>query len=418
MISRGEMILLLAPFLLLLHPPGALAGEIKGSVVAGFDSYTEHYSVTQTTTFNQLTEFRTRLNIRYLHGVLLADYVQIGGQSLIGQESLETSGRVNLGRRIAATRIALDNVITHRTFRDNSSYVFANDFLRYNLRALLWREVLPGFSLGVTDRLEIVDFAERTEFDYDHVRNGIELAAVFDTDFTRSYRTAIGYVTKSVADSTEISYGAYTAAVEYRHTFGLYRQIFLTLDAERRIYADARTKSPFWSMHSNATIQPFTVGRFGLTFDNVFEHYAYDSSTDIYFDYLENRSALQIAYFNSPYFSMAVGPTYGFLSSGTSSHDEYTEIGGKVSVGYNSGRRLWLSASYEPGRRDYKKDFINDTAVIFSDFVYHRILLFATFRLWGNAGVNVFANLEPEDHKVQVDDTTTTLFSTEVSYSF
>ena len=409
--------MVLIPVLDLPYPVDALCGNVTGSVVVGFDSYSESHSVIQSTTLG-LNEFRTRLNLGYVQGNLLNDYIQIEGRGLIGEESLETSGRINLVRGIGTSRVGLDNTVTFRSYRENTTYAFANDYLRYNLRAFVKREIAPGFSLAIADRLEIIDFDERTQFDYDYVRNGVELAATLDRGFTSDYQARVAYIRKSIPDSTEIGYDAYAAGLQYRHTFGVQRQVFITVDGERRIYTDDMTRSPFWSLYSSANFQPITFGSFGVTFDNVLESYQYDQSTAVFFDYVDNRSTLQISYFRSTLLSIAIGPTYGVLRSGMSQQDEYTEVGGKLSVDYNSGRRLWFSASYEPGRRNYNISGLGTTDSIFSDFVYHRVLLFAVLRLWNNASINAFANLEPEDHKAQNDDTTTTVFSTDISYSF
>ncbi len=384
----------------------------------GFDSYSEHYSVGQIRTLSRLNEFRTRLNLGYLHGTFLTDYYLIEGRSLIGQESFDTIGRASLVRRFGATRIMFDNTAAFRSYRDATVYTFANDFFRYDLRASLTRQIASGLSIGLMDRLEIIDFDQRTEFDYDYVRNGVEVALNYDRGFTSGYQATFGYIGKVIPDSTEISYDAFAAGLDYRHTSGLHRQIFVAIDGERRVYKDAMTRSPFWSVYSNATIQPFSLGRLGVRLDNEFESYTYDRSTPVFFNYIENRTSLRITYFSSTLSTIGAGPTYGFLRSGVSRVDEYNEIGARLSVDYSSGQRLWLSASYESGKRDYRVNPVFDTDLIFSDFVYHRILLFATFRLLRNASINVFANLEPEDHRVEEDDTTMTILSADITYGF
>lgn len=395
----------------------AAGGRMTASFVAGFDSYTENYSVVDKDTLDQLNEFRTRIRLGYVQGVFSRDFFQVEGQSLIGGESFETTGSLRVIRRFGASRLSLNGEVTSRSYHENSSYTFANDFLRYGIRAYAQRQIAPDLLLRLSDRLEIVDFEERTEFDYDYVRNGIQLAATKENGFTSSYHATVGFTNKAIPDSSEIRYKAYEVGFEYRHSFDWRKQVFVTVNGERRIYAHKPTKSPFWSIYSNASIQPFTRGSFGLNFDNELESYLYDETTDVYFDYVENRSALQVSYFRSPNISVGIGPAYGFLATGVSNADEYTEIGGKLSFDYSSGR-VWLSASYEPGVRDYKIEEDDTTELIFSDFTYHRILLFTTIRLWQNASINVFLNLEPEDHKRKEDDSTTTLFSSDLTYSF
>jgi hypothetical protein len=149
-------------------------------------------------------------------------------------------------------------------------------------------------------------------------------------------------------------------------------------------------------------------------FENILDGYFYDNNRDVYFDYLESRSSLLFFYFEDLRFYLGAGPTFGFFTSPYSQDDVYNEYGAKVAAEYSWGR-LWLSGSYEAGRRDYNVD--SDES-IYSDFLYHRILTFATVRITTNTSLSLFVNHEPEDHRVEDDDSTTTLFSLDLSYSF
>ena len=51
-------------------------------------------------------------------------------------------------------------------------------------------------------------------------------------------------------------------------------------------------------------------------------------------------------------------------------------------------------------------------------YTYHRISLLATVKVWRSTSVNLFVHHLPENHKLEDDDATTTLFSLDVSYSF
>jgi hypothetical protein len=396
----------------------AHAGDVTGSFVAGFDSFTEKYSVVEKDTTDELNEFRARISLGYLQGEFLRDYVQIEGQTMIGEESIETAGRLNLLRRNGPYRFSFNNEFSYRTYNDNSNYTFANDFARYDGRVYLQREMVEDVFLRLTDRVELIDFDQRTDFDYDYVRNQLQLSGVYEKGLTTSYGAGVGLTTKSIPDTTEIAYKAFTGRLEYRHTAGLNRQVFVMLNGERRSFNDEPTKSPYWSLYSDALAQPLTWRDFGIQIDNTFESFFYDNDTDVFFDYVENRSALQFMYYRSYVFSAGVGPTFGFLGSSFAGEDEYTEVGAKLSVDYGAGGSLWISASYEPGRRDYRLDSEDSAETIFSDFNYHRFMVFASARLFNGANVNLFVSHEPEDHELEDDDSTATLFSIDVSYSF
>ncbi len=187
MIRRGHSwlaFIALTSLNFILPAGSAMAGKVSGSITTGFDSFTEKYTIVEEDTLDRLTEFRTRLRLGYTHGSFLKNYLQLQGESLVGEESLESTGRVYFIRRSDAARFAIDTDLTYRTFRDSSDYSFPNDFLRYNLRTYFQRTIAPGLSLRLTDRLEVLDFDQRTEFDYDYVRNSITLSGDLDRDLT------------------------------------------------------------------------------------------------------------------------------------------------------------------------------------------------------------------------------------------
>lgn len=394
---------------------GAGAGKVSGSVTTGFDSFTEKYTIVEEDTLDRLTEFRTRLRLGYAHGTFLHDYLQLQGESVIGEESLESTARLNLLRRWGPSRFAVDTDLTFRTYRDSSEYSFPNDFLRFSLRAYARREIASGLSLRLTERLELLDFDERTEFDYDYVRNGVTVSGDLDRDLTTTYHASLSFTKKSIPDSTEIAYRAWSAAGDYRTTLDAHRHVYLNMTTERRLYAHEPTKSDFWALLSAVTLQPFARGDFGFGVENALESYLYDRESDAFFDYVENRSAFIVSYYRSFDLTFGLGPTAAFFSSDFSPEDEYTEFGAKATASYNAGTRIWLSASYEPGHRNYRVD---GSEVIFSDFTYQRITLFATLKIWRGANLGVFLNHEPENHKIEGDDATATLFSLDLSYGF
>lgn len=410
--------LALFPLFVLTFPSPTSAGRIFGSVEAGFDSFTEKYSVVETDTLDRLTEFRTRLRLGYLTGNFIGSYIRFEGRANIGEESVESGGRIGMRGVRGRSRFVLDAEATHRYFRGNSVYTFANDFLRYNGRVFGEFRVRPDVSVRIADRIEIMDFERRTEFDYDFVRNHLLLSADIDAGFSTLYHASLGYANKSIPDSTEISYKALTGGLEFRTAWGNRRQILLTAAGERRTYDHKPGKSPFWSLFSNVRIQPVSFSDFALALDNELESYLYDTETAVFFDYLQTRTALVLRYFPSPFLYLGIGPTVGSFNSGFSDEDVYREYGAKVTVDINTGCRLWLSAIYEPGRRDYRLDLEDSPDVIFSDFTYHRFLIFATWRLTPRTSVNLFLNHEPEDHIIEDDDASATLFSLDVGYFF
>jgi hypothetical protein len=232
-------LVLMVPLFQTLFPHPAFGGRIIGTLAVGLDSFSEKYSVVDSDTSDTLTEFRTRLNIGFLQGNLSGSYLQVDGQSLVGQESLETMGRVSLTHRPGTSRFSLVGDVTYRTYRENTTYSFPNDFVRYHARAYVQRSLSESFRLRVTGRTEWVDYDRHTEFDQDHLRQSLEMSAEVDRSFTNSYRVAMGFTRKSIPDSSAISYQAFTGTFEYRLSLGLRRPVLgAILDADDRAADD------------------------------------------------------------------------------------------------------------------------------------------------------------------------------------
>jgi hypothetical protein len=73
--------------------------------------------------------------------------------------------------------------------------------------------------------------------------------------------------------------------------------------------------------------------------------------------------------------------------------------------------------------RDYdlysSSPVVSDTAeVVFSDYGYHRVNVFANARAYRSLWLSVFLDYQPEDHDRDGDDATATVGSVSLTYSF
>ena len=158
---------------------------------------------------------------------------------------------------------------------------------------------------------------------------------------------------------------------------------------------------------------------YSFSLENDLEYYNYDSNSEIYFDYVEDRTALLLVYDRSWSLRMAMGPTYGFFASDFSFEDEYNEYGAKISAEYSRGARAWISLAYEPGHRKYSDPSGGDEEdLLFSDYTFHRISAFSNIKLWDGVSLSGLLDYQPEDHEREGDDATATLFSMSVTYIF
>ena len=419
--SRSRAALLTLVIALLptaLIPSNVAAGKLSGAVEAGFDSFNEQYTIVERDTLSQLNEFSTRLHLRYLSGSMFGNHVMLEGRGMFGGQSFENMARAAFMYRGTKNRVFADASVTGREYREDTQYSFPNDFIRYNARAYYQRNLTSALSVRLTNRFEAVNFDQRTEFDYDYYLDRVVLSTSLDQGLTTGYQLLLGYTRKEIPDSTAIAYDAGTLAFEYRRTVGLHKQLFISAQSERREYEDPLTRSPYWSALVLANLQPFVLGNFGAGVDFAGETYRYDQNTTAYFDFTETKTYAFLSYFRGLTWTVRLGPEVGFLMSNASPQDEYYDFAARLTIDYMSGDRMWLSASYAPGYRDYLFTASTPEEQIFSDFTYHAVSLMMTARILPQTNLNLFVDYKPEDHEVRGDDAMSALFAVNVAYSF
>jgi len=411
-----------APIFVAQDPPG---GRLIGRAEIGFDSFEESYSIVEEDTLDSVNEWRSRLRLGWAHGSLLGNYFLVEGRLLAGQGNYETAARLRFNRRFGSnrrTRISFDGAASNRGFDESSSFSFPNDYLRYFFSAYVQWGIGPSVSLRLSDRLTRIDFEHRTEFDFDHTRNSITLSGEYNWDITTFVTGAVRLNTMSIPDTTEIEYRSLVPYVELRSSPEVRRQLYLQAALERREYTSAAaTRSDFLATLAVLSLE-WSVGRdVSISLHDDFEYYRYDLQTDAYFDYIENRMVALFNYYPMFFLRLSAGGAAGLLTTGDSPQDEYKEFGALFRCEYSQGTKLWLSFEYEPGRRRYpafNPDAIFDFESIFSDYAYHRVSFFGTWRIWQGLAFNAFVDYQPEDHVREGDDATATLISVSLSYLF
>jgi hypothetical protein len=318
--------------------------------------------------------------------------------------------------------VNLDAELARRGFQQGSDYAFPNDYTRAYLRAGARVRTGSVATLRLDDRIEHLDYEQRTEFDYDYTRNIATALVELGRDPFRSVSAGVRYTTMAIPDSSEIEYHAAGPVFELR-SFGVpHQRFYVTLAADRRRYPDDSMRSSFWSILATGLFEQPVHEHWGLEAAADVESYDNDVATGPYDDYLEVRSYAAVNWFDGG-FRVGAGPALGWLSSRVAPEDEYHEMGLRVALEEIGTSGLYLAASYEPGVRDYTayagNAGIGDAAdVIFSDYGYHRVNIFANARLYRALWLNVFVDWQPEDHDRDGDDATATVASVTLMYTF
>jgi hypothetical protein len=396
-------------------------GRVTALVDAGFDSFQERYSIVDEDTLDSITEFRSRLALGYQRGSLFGDYFHLQATAMVGDENAEYGGQLDWSRRLGprSSRIAVFADVTRRSFLDGSSYDYANDHTRYYAKAYGKWEVSESFALRLTERIEQLDFQERTEFDYNYTRHSVGLSGELARGLSTYLSTGVRYTTMTIPDSTQIQYESWTPEVEFRAAPGLYKVMFIRAGIERRHYAHEPERSSYWALFAGGSAELPLSDQMSVALHDETESYSYDNGTGVYFDYTETRNALLLKYNRSWSFRAGAGPAFAVLSSRESPDDEYTEFGGKLTVEYYGTGGAWVSMAYEPGRRRYRTfDASSDVPSIYSDYTYNRVNALASVRVWDGVSLSALVDYQPEDHEREGDDATATLFSLSLTYAY
>jgi hypothetical protein len=395
------------------------------SVEAGFDSYIGRYAIAEADTLSQVEEARTRLRLGYASGSLGRDYALVEARQYLGQSSWESALHAMLTRRFGANARVVTNFdaeVSRRGFREGSTYQFPNDYTRLYGRAGLRVRQGSSLTLRLDDRVEHLAYDQRTEFDYDYTRNVATAAVDFETDPFRTITGGVRLTTMTIPDSSEIAYVAPGPFFEVRAFRGLRERAYLAAYADRRLYPDDGTRASFWSLLMSGLLEVPVASHWSIELAADLDHYHYDGTSDVYNDYVEVRAFTTANWFTGET-RIGLGPAFGWLSSREAPFDEYRELGIRFATEHIGGSGLYFSAAYEPGLRDYGQYNGNLTLpdqqqAIFSDYVYHRVNLFANVRVYHALWANLFVDYQPEDHDRDGDDATATVISASLSYGF
>lgn len=411
----------------LLSPTAARAagsGSLSGRAEIGYDSFEERYSIVDADTLDRIDEWRSRFHLSWAHGRYLENYFQLEGRALVGQDDAETAVRVRAMRQLPGrlgSRLSIDADFLHRAFSNNTDLQFPNNYNRVLAHSYGRVVISPAVALRVIDRLEVLNYHKRTEFDYDYTRNQISLATEYGPGATTDLSAGIRETSISIPDSMQIEYTAWTPFLIFRSTPSLSHSVFLNANAERRLYRPGSTRLSFWNVVASGRAEWAVKGPIGAALEDNADWYDYDGGTGIYFDSVENRTVLLARYIFDGRIRAEAGGAWGIFRSGQSPDDEYDEFGAVMRASVTPSQSAWIDVEYERGRRSYPSFSPNETfdsASVFSDYSYHRVALLAAWQFHDGLSVNAFFDYQPEDHERKGDDATATLFSANLTWAF
>lgn len=412
--SRSQTWASLAALFCLLCAPGsrARAIELRNGLLFGYDSFIDRYTIVDDDTSEVTHEYYAGLDNHLRHDSRSLKY-SLRNIFRYGNQTIDeyAEGAFSAGtRRRGLVQARAD--LRLKAFREGSDYEFGNDYLQSNAYLSLGKEFRDEFYIVSKSRAELIDYDERTDFDYDYRYIDTGLGIELGSFFGKFASVSAAFGRRECPDTSALSYDRFLGTADGRLANGRFG-FDLSVSADRRDY-DGLTRSSSWNVLSGIGLTWTRSGgdSWSLRLDS--ELYRYDTETTTFFDNYFLRGGMRARVPASRTASVILEPRIGWLSCPSFEEERYVEGTVVLGVDLFSGGSYWLSASYEPGYRNYLLDE-ND---IYSDFRISRLSLMGSATLAERVMLTVFVSHDPEYHSRRTDDFSMTLLSASVSLLF
>lgn len=411
--ARGTVPAAVLSLVLILACSPAPAAETRNSVSIGYDSFIDRFSILEEDTVETVHDFYMGLNNslslkRRSLKTSLRSLFKYGNQTV--DENID--GELFLDA-LGSTRIDLRSSFHWKHYREGSDYSFGNDFLQSNTLLKLNRKLGGNWRLILRNRFEVVDYEEKTTFDYDYgyLDAGVEIEG--GSYLGRLVRFGILAGLKEIPDTTALSYRRAAAELEL-HMIGRGANSFhLSVSGDRRNYTqDGR--SPYWNTVAYADLTFRAAGGKSYSLKAESELTVFDEPSSTFFDIHFLRAGFRARFPVHSKASLFIEPRMSRMFCWDFSEERYLET--SIALGFDvmGTERFWLTGHYEPGYRNYNLE----ENELYSDFYINRLSLMGSASLTSATSLNLFVTHDPERHSRREDDFSITLVSVELANKF
>ncbi len=403
-----------AALLILPTLPGpAEPAEVKHRFTLGYDSFIDRFTILEDDTVEAVHEFHAGLgnSIAFERGKTkssLRNLFRYGNQTV--DDNLD--GELSLSHW-KSTRISLRGNVRWKHFNKGSDYTFGNDYIQSNTFLKIRRLISESISLGWKSRFEATDYDEKTDFDYDYryIDGGMEFTAGSYFEKMIRFGAAVGF--KEAPDTTALSYRRSIVDLELQLAGSSGTMFNLTVSTDRRDYRES-IRSSYWMIFSliDLTFNETNGRTYSIKAES--ELTMYDDPTTIYFDTHFLRAGLRAKYPVRGHTSIYAEPRFAGMFSSDFEEEEYMEGSMMLGIDYFGANGIWISASYEPGYRDY----VIAGNELYSDFFFNRLSLMGSFSMPRELSLNLYVSHDPERHERRDDDFSITLISVSLTKQF
>ncbi len=389
-----------------------LRAEFSNRLSLGYDSFIDRFTILDDDTAETVHDFYAGLAdaLTLTKGASrlgVANLLRYGNQTI--DEAVDLDATANPG---GSWRVDLRGNFRYKHFREGSNYAAANDYLQGNAFVKVRRRFSDGFRAGARARFELVDFEERTLFDYDYTYRDAGLEIEAGSDYANMILLSGSFGRREAPDTTALGFDRIVAELETHGAAGNL-SVHAGLFADRRDYrGDAR--SDRWSILSNFEAALGEAGGRIVSIRAETDLLLYDRPDNAYFNSQFLRGGLRVSLPAGGAATLFMEPRYGQMLCRDFAEERYREVSVILGVDAFGGERYWVTASYEPGYRDYTEP----ENLLYSDFVVNRMSVMGSVTFARNFSINLFLNHEPETHSRREDDFSITLVSVDLTWRF
>ncbi len=399
-----------AAFLLLSVP---LEAEVRNQATLGYDSFIDRFTILEADTFESVQDLYLGLGnaLSYRDGAskaLFSNYFRFGNQTI--DENLDLEGSI---APAGSTVLDVRSALHWKHFREGSDYEFGNDYLQANAMFRIRTNTGEHSRLSLKSRFELVDYEEKTDFDYDY--RYFDGGAEWETGDGIDRMLHLGLVAgkREVPDTTSLSYDRLLAEIETRLSAASAFSLQLASSADRKDYRET-ARSSYWNVTSQIEMSRGAAGGAVFSLLGESEILRFDRSDSTYFDTHFLRAGLRARLPVRSQSAAYAEPRYAVMLCGSFPEERYREISCVLAGEIMRSDGFWLSLSYEPGYRDYALDG-NE---LYSDFYLNRLSAMGSLSLPAETTLNVLVTHEPERHSRREDDFSVTLVSIDLTKRF
>jgi hypothetical protein len=418
-------------WLLILILPGFASGiEVRPKAGFSFDYFGEKYQLTDDRdTVTTISDYGGTVGLFVSNAVSSASRLRADGDVYYGRETARARLLVRGELRQGASSFLLDQDAVARIFHEGGDYSLSSDSFQNSSRLSWERRFDESTTLRVHHLFEAVVYSDPDQYNLDSFLHRPGVSVRRKLGFASEVRAGYQLGWRDVPDSSQLDSMRHTGELDFGMFFGSFSVDF-SERLERRDYDEPTPRESSWESRSDGSVEWLRPGRITGRLRHDLEIVRYDSPDDLDFDFTRFRVSAGPSARVVSGVEVSVEPLFGMLTSRTAPDEDYLDLAIEVGVEVHFAG-TWINLSDEVGRRDYEReasgetiDLVNPQAApsnhdpLYSDSTYNRLTALVSADVGRSITIHLFANWEPENHRLDRYDSDSRMVSGGVEYRF